>query len=400
MILIDRMMFYSLWIFIVIMPCSNTVVLFSQFLYKLSTWGPLAIMLMHVFSLFVRENMPNKEKVKLPLTFVLFFALFIFWLILSYFWSIDQDKTFHRILYYLRQNIPIVYIVIAIIKTNEHIASLMKAYVLGCFVSVAAIFYAFSFGISFGSDFSNRYAAAGFDPNDLALILCLGIPMAWYIAVREKRKVLDLLLYIYIPFCVAAIFLTGSRGAFIAALIAISIIPMTYFKQSIWLKMLLLFIASATIYAVSILIPPVIFERFYGISEELQRGSLSQRFYIWKAGLQVFQEHAIFGAGAGTFYIAVSKFFGGRPPSHNAFLSVLAEEGIIGFMFFISMLVVLINNIRFLPSLQRNVWLVLMLTWTVGASSLTWDYYSQTWFLFGLAAAQISVHDKTLENKT
>jgi len=39
--------------------------------------------------------------------------------------------------------------------------------------------------------------------------------------------------------------------------------------------------------------------------------------------------------------------------------------------------------------LERHFWITLLLTWSVGVSSLTWEYSKPTWFLFGVLAAHV-----------
>ena len=389
--LVDKAIFCLMWVFVFIIPCDMTLSSFSPFLARFSYWGPTLFVLLFIFSIIIKTKRGIRENANFPWAFLLFFIFFISWIFLSYFWSQDQAATFNIIGYYLRQNIPIVFFLILFIKSEQQISSLMKAYLLGGLVSIVGIFTAFLLGMTYEMAFTVRYSAIGFDPNDLALSIGLGIPMAWSIISAGKRKAMDLLYFLYIPLCIAAVFLTGSRGAFVSVLIAILIIPLINFKQSFWLKVLLVFTLVATVYLSIYFLPPELFERFCGIPRELESGSLAQRSYIWQAGWNVFQEHPIFGVGAGAFYSSVNKFFGGMIVSHNAFISILTEEGIVGFIFFVLMLVGLITRIKKMPVLQRNIWFVIIFIWMVGASSLTWDYYRQTWFLFGLTAAQISV---------
>jgi len=390
MILIDKAIFCLIWIFVFVIPCDMTLTSFSPLLTRFSYWGPVLLALLCFFSAIIKKKEDAGEKSNFPKAFLLFFILFVFWIFLSYFWSQDQKSTFSIIGYYIRQNILIVFCLMFFIKKEWQISSLMKAYIIGGLVSIAGIFIAFFSGMTYKNIFANRYSAIGFDPNDLGLILCFGIPMAWRIVTENKKKVLNILYFLYIPLCIAAVFLTGSRGAIVSALIAILIIPLINFKQSFWLKLLLVLTLAATIYSLIYFLPSELFERFCGIPKELESGSLAQRAYIWQAGLNVFREHSLFGVGAGAFSSEVNKFFGGMVVTHNTFLSVLTEEGIVGFIFFISMLISLIIRVRALPASQKNIWLAIIFVWIVGVSFLTWDYYRETWFLFALAVAQIS----------
>jgi O-antigen ligase len=70
---------------------------------------------------------------------------------------------------------------------------------------------------------------------------------------------------------------------------------------------------------------------------------------------------------------------------------VLVEQGIIGFGLFVFVLVTLGYGIMGMPSLERGLWLVMMFTWAVGVSAMTWEGYKPTWFVFAMVAAQIGV---------
>jgi len=398
MVWIDKIVFNLLWFYVLLIPCSGLRLSLPYSLDRYWRWGEVVILVAFILSLILKRKKAEKERIKLPFTFLAFYVLFIAWLFLSYFWSIDQEVTFFMVTYFLRFNILIVFLLIGIIKTDSQVVTIMKAYVLGCLISSLDTVHLFYQGVGFGGIYTNRYAGSGFDPNDLGLTLSLGIPMTWYVITNQKKYISKLFYFVCVTFSIYAIFLTGSRGAFIASLAAILVIPLTYLKQAMRLKILLLFIIAMSAFLIANFVPVTTFERFSRIPAELRGGHLSQRIYLWEAGFQVYQNNPILGVGAGAFPYAMSKFYGGMTVAHNTFLSILAEEGLIGLTFFILIILALLNKIRFFPSLKRNIWFILMFTWVIGASSLTWDYFIQTWFLLGLAAAQISVQIKTNES--
>jgi O-antigen ligase len=75
--------------------------------------------------------------------------------------------------------------------------------------------------------------------------------------------------------------------------------------------------------------------------------------------------------------------------AHNTFLSVLVELGIVGALLLGGLLVSAFRSALRMPSLERCLWVALLLTWSVGVSSLTWEYRKPTWFLFGILAAHV-----------
>jgi hypothetical protein len=76
------------------------------------------------------------------------------------------------------------------------------------------------------------------------------------------------------------------------------------------------------------------------------------------------------------------------------FLSVLVELGVIGALIAFALLFLSVYPAFRLPRQERGLWIVLMLSWAVGVSSLTWEYRKPTWILFGLLAAHIAAIKK------
>jgi O-antigen ligase len=98
--------------------------------------------------------------------------------------------------------------------------------------------------------------------------------------------------------------------------------------------------------------------------------------------------HPFLGVGAAGFRDSVSRALSEPIVAHNTFLSVLVEQGVIGFTLFCALLGVLGLSVSAMPSLPRRFWIVILGVWVVGVSSLTWELRKPTWFFFGLLMAQ------------
>jgi O-antigen ligase len=146
-------------------------------------------------------------------------------------------------------------------------------------------------------------------------------------------------------------------------------------------------------------VPSTSWERLSTTPNEFAQGTLTGRTVIWKAGWELFRSHPFVGIGANAFRVLVSRVLAEpiragndilppAPPAHNTFLSVLVEQGVIGFTFFCALLGVLALSVRALPPFPQKLWIVCLGVWVVGVSSLTWEMRKPTWFFFGLLMAQ------------
>jgi O-antigen ligase len=101
---------------------------------------------------------------------------------------------------------------------------------------------------------------------------------------------------------------------------------------------------------------------------------------IWRQGLVAFTERPWLGGGVNTFRLVNSL----GKVAHNTFLSVLVEVGLIGFLLFGLMLGTVVWQAWRQPRWEARLWLAMLATWVIGASTLTWEYRKPTWLLLSL----------------
>jgi O-antigen ligase len=316
-------------------------------------------------------------------------AAFVLWVGATYFWSLAPVATAARAWTFL-QLLAMVWLIWDLCLEPGRPVQLMEAYVGGAVLVSAATLIRYAQN---HQTYYRRYAAAGFDPNDLALTVALSIPLSLYLAlVVPGAKP-----WIYraaVLAAIAAILLAASRTALIAAFVAFSFSIFTWRRSDGAQK-----IASAALLGLLALgtfglAPSASRERLASLPSELTQGTLHNRTRIWKTGLKVLKRHPVVGVGAGAYPEAVRPWLG-RPAlagheyvAHNTFLSVLVECGLIGFGLFAAMLGVLALFVWMMRPAERGLWPVMLAVWAIGVSTLTWEHRKPGWLIFALIMTQ------------
>ncbi|MBV8903170.1 MAG: O-antigen ligase family protein, partial [Acidobacteriia bacterium] len=386
-----RVAFSLLWIFVFTIAWENIVVIPG-----IGTVGKLAGALAFGVGLLAVVDQGRAR----GLTAVhVWLALFVLWGGFTYLWSVSPERTQSEVLTYI-QLLGMIWILREVAFRKESQRSLMSAYVLGTYVSSIATFMAFLSGTAV---YYNRYTAQGFNPGDLGLMLALSIPFGLHLAATERNK---LLVCVYRLHCVAAlsaILFTAARGALIAALISLTMVPLSFMKWSSRQRFAVGFTGLTAAVVILCVVPASSWTRLSTIGQEVSEGTLNERKTIWSAGLEVLSQHPVQGIGLDAFAPAVQRILytprqqntlDGRREvielvAHNTFLSVLVEAGVIGFGLFLAALIALWKGAFTLEAAERNLWLVVLSVWTVGVMELTWEYRKPTWLIFGLLAAAI-----------
>jgi O-antigen ligase len=309
--------------------------------------------------------------------------LFALWAALSYLWSVDPEQTLVAASSY-RQLVAMAWLIWELSPRLREQMLLLKAYVLGTFVSGLDTAYQF---LSHHEAAYQRYSGSGLNANDLALIMALSIPASYYLLVQSKGW----MVWVYRLQLVLAgttILLSAARGGFLAGIVAFSIVPLIYVRLSRRRRIANLLTTALLICGGLTFLPASSWERISTIPSELRQGTLTGRTLIWGAGLDVFRAHPFLGVGASAFGNSVSRALSEEIVAHNTFLSILVEQGVIGFTLFCALLGVLALSVSAMPSLPQRFWIVILGVWVVGVSSLTWEMRKPTWFFFGLLMVQ------------
>ena len=337
----------------------------------------------------------ERGKVRRPAPGHIVMALFVLLAVLSYLWSLFPEGTLVQAFSYV-QLFAMVWLIWELAPREREQMRLMQAYVLGTFVSGIDTLYLF---FSHQESVYQRYAGARLDANDLGLIMALSIPMSYYLLI-ENRGWIAWVYRIQLILAGTTILLTASRGATLATLVSLSIVPLTQARLTGRQRLALFLTVSLLVYSAILFVPATSWERLSTLPSEFEQGTMTGRTIIWKAGWEIFRVHPFFGIGANAFRLIVSRvlaepirldqslYLPPAPPAHNTFLSVLVEQGVVGFLVFCALLAVIALSLRSMPPFPQRLWIVSLGVWVVGVSSLTWEMRKPTWFFFGLIMAQ------------
>jgi O-antigen ligase len=380
-----KLAFISLWLLAFAIPWEDAITI-SGFGTSTRLIGVVAVVL---GALAIIE----KGTIRRPAPGHLMMALFVTSAAASYMWSLYPEGTLNQTVTYV-QLLVLVWLIWELAPRVGEQKRLMQAYVLGTFVSGIDTIYKF---LSHQQAAYQRYAGSGLDANDLGLMTALSIPVSYCLLIQEKGP----MVWVYrlqLALAGTTVLLTASRGATLACLVSLAIVPLTSARLTARQRIAVLLTGALLVAGVLLFVPSSSWQRLSTMPHALEHSTLTGRTVIWKAGWQIFREHPFLGIGSNAFRVVVSRVLAEpirldnpespAPPAHNTFLSVLVEQGIIGFAFFCTLLIVLGLSLKEMPPMKQRLWIVVLGVWVVGVSSLTWEMRKPTWFFFGLLIAQ------------
>jgi O-antigen ligase len=370
---LGKLAFAFLWLTVFAIPWQNALMFPS-----VGTIGRLIGLLAGGLGILA---MIERQSVRFPSRGSVLTALFVLWAAASYLWTLNPEETLVAA-GTLIQLLLMVWLIWEFAPEERDQRRLMQAYVLGTYVSGIDTVYRYFFHLE--SKYVNRYTSTGFNPNDLALVMALSIPVSYYLAIQSE----GLMSWVYRAQLVLAgttIFLTASRDGFLAGLVAVTIVPLTFARLT-WPQRIANILTVAVLVCSGLLfVPAASWKRLSTIPEELSQGTLDERRLIWEAGEEVFRMHPFQGVGAGAFMESVGRTLGAEPRvAHNTFLSVLVEEGLIGFGLFCALICVLAVSAYQMPPLAQKLWVVALGVWVIGVCGATWEREKPTWLFFSL----------------
>lgn len=374
-----RLALFGLALFVFSIPSENGVVIPG--VGSMSRLVGLLALGLTLVSLYERGRLRFRG----PSLFLAVATVFLLWSATTYFWSNVPSASLARTVT-LAQLVVLVWLVHQLVRNQRDEDTLRQAFVLGGYVIIGV-----SIAVFAGSSGGFRDVGA-FNANGLAIVSALGIPLAWGLAVRSEFPKLNIVNYAYPFFALAAVVLAASRGGFLTALVAITIIPVLLPKLGTLRRVVLLVFVVAAAWGAFSVVPQLFpelqqnFVRLAETDEELLGGTLTGRTNIWLAGVEVFRRDPILGVGLGGFNAAVYEVLGAAVAPHNAFLSVAVESGLVGLTLFAGMFLIALVGIVANP-VRRTENLILFAALFVAMMPTNSQNDKFAWFLVAMLAS-------------
>jgi O-antigen ligase len=326
-----------------------------------------------------------------PHPFLILVSIFIGWNVLSVFWSLGVDETLRQLKTYAQLGL-MAWILWDLYTTSKTLRAALQTFILGAYVALGSTIFNYCTGqeISAGagqdiSDYSEgRYSGAGINAVELALILALGLPVAWHLATSSAKSLRDNILRIlnglYIPASLFAITLTGSRTSLFVVAPGLLYILGTANRIRPLCRILVLAFLVGALLVIRPSVPEPTVERLSTTSASIAEGDLGGRGILWRETFERFSEHPVLGVGSGALHSSNVL----RTVAHNTFLSVLAEVGLTGFTLFVGVLVIVAFQLRNQPKSFSTLWISVLAIWAMGNFSLTLESSKLTWLILSL----------------
>ena len=199
---------------------------------------------------------------------------------------------------------------------------------------------------------SIRIASTLFNPNAYGAYLVLIIFPIIMLSIYEKEKNKKIVYILLSILLISNLLLTYSRNAVLGFAIGLLVLTLIY-------SIKLIFAFGG--FGILICFIPSVFQRFKGMA------SLSQddpRVKLWKTALKMIKDHPILGVGNGNFvtrynqyiykYKDLQYYYYRSYPSHNSYLKVESELGIIGIVSFLGILATALFRIKKLYSTTKD----------------------------------------------
>lgn len=191
------------------------------------------------------------------------------------------------------------------------------------------------------ADYLQRISSSFVHPNDFGGYLLI-VTIIFLAFLLSKTSRLRVRVFFLASFIVSAtsLFLTGSRGAWISFTAALLVFGALKAKR--WIAIFL-----ALLLIIFVMLPYTVQERIFDLTD-LQNGTTWERLMLWKGTIKMIEVHPVLGFGVNTYSRNFPAYKPAEYPdvrySHNCYLHMAAEVGVVGALLFLIFLIVVLSQ--------------------------------------------------------
>ena len=374
----------------------------------LPTMAVLLLVLLSLGSLFLKAVLDKDFKFKHSKV-----NLWILLFILVYFFSATTSLSTaeNKNIFMLTVSFILFYfVIINIVNTEKKLKNLLYIFIVSAtFASIYGL-YQYAFGDLYSQawldknmfeDIKMRVYSTFENPNVFGEYLLLVIPIIAGLLFTEKGFKRKIFLIAMLGINMLALVLTFSRGCWLGILFAIVILAVVIDRRFILLGIFLLLIAP-------FILPESIINRFTSIGN-MNDTSTSYRVAIWMGTIAMLKDYWLSGIGLGiTSFNKVYPIYAysgtTAQHSHNLYLQIMVENGIMGLIMFIGIMYYFYKETVISICKKKNILLVSIISGMFGfliqsMTDHTWYNYRivlMFWMVlaFGISLAKLNQEEK------
>jgi O-antigen ligase len=243
------------------------------------------------------------------------------------------------------------------------------------------------------------------DPNDMALAIVISIPLSIAMIFLSRNKLWKIFWSIAIFVMIYAVFLTGSRGGFLALIATAAVFLWEFGMRGRRLHFLVLAVLAGVVFLQ--FSGGMVVARLKGTLDS--RGDVSaayasgqERQQLFWRSIEVTEEHLLFGVGPGNF----ASISGSWHVTHNSFTQMSSEGGVPAFVLYVLILWCGFKNLKAAKRLARGkkesvllarALLASLVGYVVGSTFLSLAYQFFPYFLVAYTTAVFSISSKAAD---
>lgn len=315
--------------------------------------------------------------------FILICLIHVSWFMASFLWTSMPVDYQHAHAINSQQSIKVHFYLIAVVllmfqvvRSQQDLQWMFVSFLLGCIWLIGLLLSSYEPGVR-----TVRHELKGLDANEMAVIICIGVSLAVYLVVLGRSVIWRLLGVIYLPLAMTAVLITGSRTGLVVMLVGMSGLIVLFLKANMMMRLASIAVVAATLVWVVDAIPDKTLERLMSTGSELSSGTVSERSIIWKKAWYEFGEKPLTGQGLGSFRHSMNKH-NVEYTAHNSYISIAIEQGIIGLLFYLAVIMTVFWQALSLNNVQRWLLLPTLLVVVLGQMTLTLHEAMYSWFVY------------------